>query len=283
MKCAQQVCLIVLLLVSYFVQYSNSLNCGILPKDNRIVGGHPTEVPPWFAALIRSDEITNAEVSCGSTLITRRHLLTAAHCYIYPNGTAMPCNIYKAVFKLQNRCEGNHGHVVPIKNCALHSRFSLDTLIDDIAILTLSTRVNYVPACLPNHAALTPYRYFYNKPGIILGYGVLESNGEEPCIIQRGDIEIFSRTECLHSKVGVISNFKTMICAGTKSFDVDACQGDSGGPLFYLHRDKHYIVGITSFGIGCAQPRSPGVYTFVPSFISWIESKIRKSYSPIFG
>lgn len=40
-------------------------------------------------------------------------------------------------------------------------------------------------------------------------------------------------------------------------------QGDSGGPLEQVDGDKHYLVGIISWGYGCANKEEPGVYTQV--------------------
>ena len=36
----------------------------------------------------------------------------------------------------------------------------------------------------------------------------------------------------------------------------DSCQGDSGGPLTVAPHSQHFQVGITSFGIGCADVRN---------------------------
>jgi CheY-specific phosphatase CheX len=47
-------------------------------------------------------------------------------------------------------------------------------------------------------------------------------------------------------------------------------QGDSGGPLICKVDKQYALVGITSFGAGCALPKKPGVYTRVTSVSDWI-------------
>ena len=61
-----------------------------------------------------------------------------------------------------------------------------------------------------------------------------------------------------------------MICAGYDEGGVDACQGDSGGPLVYRGPDGPVLVGVVSWGKGCARKLRYGVYTRVNSYGDWI-------------
>ena len=65
----------------------------------------------------------------------------------------------------------------------------------------------------------------------------------------------------------------SMICAGVPEGGIDACQGDSGGPLMVKHSTGRYVLtGIVSWGIGCAKPNLPGIYTRTSNYIDWITS-----------
>ena len=60
-----------------------------------------------------------------------------------------------------------------------------------------------------------------------------------------------------------------MFCAGVNGH-IDSCQGDSGGPLVAEHKGRIYVIGVVSFGFGCASPGIPGVYTKVSNFDRWL-------------
>ncbi|KAH1017632.1 hypothetical protein HUJ05_008244 [Dendroctonus ponderosae] len=60
-----------------------------------------------------------------------------------------------------------------------------------------------------------------------------------------------------------------MLCAGYPAGGYDACNGDSGGPLIV----DGYLAGIVSWGYQCAVANYPGVYSSVPSLLSWIKEE----------
>ena len=98
-------------------------------------------------------------------------------------------------------------------------------------------------------------------------------------IIQEVNVPVVTNEECDESiptppYPPILSG---MICAGVPEGGKDTCQGDSGGPAIWTDSDlRSYLIGITSWGIGCAQPNLPGVYTRVTEYLDWIDDNTGK-------
>ena len=60
----------------------------------------------------------------------------------------------------------------------------------------------------------------------------------------------------------------------------DSCQGDSGGPLTVEHDGVSILVGVVSFGFGCARENMPGMYARVSEITDWIDD-VLKIDSPV--
>eukprot|EP00966_Prymnesium_polylepis_P288843 6671809-Prymnesium_polylepis.1 len=67
-----------------------------------------------------------------------------------------------------------------------------------------------------------------------------------------------------------------MLCAGFLGVGgKDVCSGDSGGPLFITDDSQQPIlIGVVSFGRGCASASYPGVFIAVKHYHSWITSVV---------
>ena len=64
-----------------------------------------------------------------------------------------------------------------------------------------------------------------------------------------------------------------MLCAGEEGRD--SCQGDSGGPMVTLTGGHYAIIGVVSWGRGCAMETAPGVYARVTQVLDWIQENVR--------
>lgn len=62
-----------------------------------------------------------------------------------------------------------------------------------------------------------------------------------------------------------------MFCAGVAAGGKDSCQGDSGGPIV---NSAKTLVGVVSWGAGCARPGKPGVYASVGALSSFVTSNL---------
>lgn len=114
---------------------------------------------------------------------------------------------------------------------------------------------------------------------IAVGYGHTEFAGTGSDQLLKIDLKVVSNTQCAQyyprnsdeAPNGVVT---AHLCAEDPEGLRDTCQGDSGGPLVLQkgvgRYQRGHVVGITSYGLGCAQG-SPGIYSRVSSYLDWIE------------
>uniref|UniRef100_A0A670ZTA4 Peptidase S1 domain-containing protein n=1 Tax=Pseudonaja textilis TaxID=8673 RepID=A0A670ZTA4_PSETE len=258
------------------------LECGIRPAiseipGSRIVGGHESEEGawPWQVSLQTYNHGGGFLHLCGGTLINNRTVLSAAHCYTLfsPRNPEM----WRAVIGLHHLFRHKTYTIKRrVKAIDIHFFYNSARYEEDIAMFHLSKSItfnNYVqPACLPNVTlALTS-----DMKCFISGWGMKKEKGN--LTLQEAQLKIFSLDTCNQYDwhAGTIPD--TAFCAGSETGDVDTCQGDSGGPLVcYLSDSKYYVVGITSYGIGCGRPKFPGVYTNLPKYMFWVRRQLSEA------
>ncbi|XP_055679941.1 venom protease-like [Lutzomyia longipalpis] len=243
--------------------------CGERNDASRIVGGQAAGVNefPWMARLSYFNRFY-----CGGMLINDRYVLTAAHCV-----KGFMWFMIRVTFGEHDRCNETFRPETRFVLRAIVNDFSFTNFNNDIALLRLNDRVPITdfirPICLPNPKA-TDASYIGRK-AIATGWGTLKEEGKPSCILQEVEVPVISNERCV-SETNYTQKMITnnMLCAGYPGVgQKDSCQGDSGGPLAMQREDKRYeLIGIVSWGNGCARPNYPGVYTRVTRFVEWIRA-----------
>ena len=98
-----------------------------------------------------------------------------------------------------------------------------------------------------------------------IGFGAEYYGGYATDELMHVGVEYITNTDCVSPPYNYSSYEITeyMMCAA--DLYKDACQGDSGGPLFDASNNK--VVGITSWGYGCAYPDYPGIYARISTMV----------------
>ncbi|HEY2191144.1 MAG TPA: serine protease [Actinomycetospora sp.] len=216
-------------------------------EQGRVVGGQKatTSAAPWVVYLTDASGFQ----FCGGTLVTPTKVVTAAHC------TASAPDRKTFVVVGRDDKQSQAGASVPVARTWVSPTFTAVGNGLDVSVLTLATPVEQ--KTLPLATAADSALYSPATAATIYGWGSTAENGTPSRFLLSATVPIRDDAYC---KAGA-SNFDPglLTCAGYDDGGVDTCQGDSGGPLVVA--DK--LVGITSFGDGCARAGKPGYYTRV--------------------
>ncbi|XP_012288933.1 trypsin-1 [Orussus abietinus] len=238
--------------------------CGVRNEESRIVGGQTT-APNEFPWIVRLSYLN--KFYCAGTLINDRYVLSAAHCV-----KGFMWFMIKVTFGEHDRCSERNPETRFVTR-AITGEFSFLNFDNDIAILRLNERVplgdHIRPICLPT---IQDNQYEGTK-AIASGWGTMHEDGKPSCLLQEVEVPVMSLKDCRNTSYSPRMISDNMLCAGYPDGQKDSCQGDSGGPLVAEREDKRYeLIGVVSWGNGCARPGYPGVYTRVTRYMDWILS-----------
>jgi len=241
---------------------TGSCQCGVKnSKTSKIVGGKPADKHeyPWMVALLLK---SGKEPFCGGSLITVKHVLTAAHCII---GTARNLQVVLYAHETLMETDSYRYDVLEVEN---HKNYAgkVHYLYYDYSILTIDSSSHpssLMPVCLP---ADTNTKY-EGRLATATGWG--DTLAQPAKVLMEVDLRVISDEVCKDKYPALRDSIQICAIAPGK----DACSGDSGGPLIVEENGRWTLVGVTSFSHphgSCALPGVPGVYAEVTGVMDWI-------------
>jgi len=251
--------------------------CGtrFFEQDNaisRIVGGKDAAQGslPWSVTIQNS-----WRHDCGGTIIGKRWILTAAHCFP-PGGK----NEKVVVGEHNLRHNDGNEQSFRISRVYPHPHYNPRNFDNDICLLKLSKDLRFdrytQPACLPKRAN-KERDYRTGDIVTVSGWGRLREWGHAPNTLQMIRVPLISTQTCNNWNVYSGKILTSMFCAGKLSGSIDSCSGDSGGPLMKKVDGRWTVLGVVSWGNGCAKVNKPGVYASVVNFEKWIKETMSKN------
>uniref|UniRef100_A0A8C6ZRK3 Uncharacterized protein n=1 Tax=Nothoprocta perdicaria TaxID=30464 RepID=A0A8C6ZRK3_NOTPE len=223
---------------------------------------------PW-QVLIRN---SRDEGFCGGSLISSRWVVTAAHCLdlVRPHHVTVGEETSTLPF-LTTVWEQKIG----VERSWRHPHYDADNYNSDIALLRLSSAVALgafaLPICLPS-AGLAALLTEEGRVGTVSGWGATHECGAPLRFLMHVRVPVVSMERCQRAMDRLVTD--NMFCAGYEAEAEDACKGDSGGPFAVPYHNTWFLLGIVSWGEGCAEKGKYGVYTRVANYIPWITEVI---------
>jgi len=232
-----------------------------LPRlDGRIVGGQDTNIthyPHQISMRYRGNH------RCGGSLVTPNKVISAAHCVNTLDG---PANLTIVAGSSNIWYPTGPQQELAVREFIIHPKYRTLNNDYDAAILILDGEFEFNDAVQP--IDLAKERPDHDTPVTVTGWGTTSEGGTISDVLQEVSVNVVENTQCKSAYSIMLTS--RMLCAGVTGGGKDACQGDSGGPLVY----KNELLGIVSWGTGCARERYPGVYCSVPDVREWLEETI---------
>lgn len=240
------------------------------PQDGRIVGGWETKIthfPHQVSVQMGTRHI------CGGTILAPSIVLTAAHCVLKSNEPQL------YAIRAGSTQWSTGGRYVRVRRIIPHEQFNSPThMNNDIALVQLQQPLNYSLNIQPIQFVAPTDNLAAQAQLFVSGWG--STAVEQMSTASRLHYTVIvqlDRQICTQNYFGAGTVTNTMFCAGSKSGlgDRDSCMGDSGGPLIVQIAGRFKLLGIVSWGLGCANAQYPGVYTLAPAYGNWLLQTVK--------
>ncbi|KAF0294101.1 Serine protease 7 [Amphibalanus amphitrite] len=237
---------------------------------SKVVGGDVAVIGefPWMVSIqyTKTRPDSGLQHGCGGTLITSRHVLTAAHCVSFlstPESNELtPVAVVLGELDFDSEIDClSFGPTT--STCA-----DRPITVDIEAIFPHPDFQNIRQLALPNDIAVVRLA---REMGTIVGWWRTNVSSFSP-VVQRARLPIVNISHCERR---FRRSLPSRLCVGERPSDIRTCPRDPGGPLLVTNRfDTFFQTGIFSFPSVCGMRLA--VYTRVFDYIDWIIEQINK-------
>jgi len=235
-------------------------------SSSRIVGGLPANdiAIPYIVSLRNYGFHT-----CGGSILNERTIVTAAHCLAITTPRLLKVHVGDKTKMIQV------GELINVDDIHAHPLWTKETMDYDVGLVRLARSLMYNSRIQPIALADENFLIRDGSYATVAGWGYTNIFGPGSEILRYARIPVVNQMTCTRIMGGAITD--RMICAGDLNGGTDACQMDSGGPLVYRQK----LIGLVSWGVGCALPNRPGVYTRISQVLPWIRTVLQTDYNEI--
>ncbi|XP_017469620.1 PREDICTED: trypsin-like [Rhagoletis zephyria] len=203
-----------------------------------IVGGTASSISA--NSYLASLQLADGTIVCGGAFINSKYVVTAAYCLANYDADQLVVSV------------NNGAQIIKVASHTFNRGYDPTTNKNDIGVLKLAeaaVSVSYVSLAdsLPTS-------------GVLCGWDAKKS-------VVNFSVTIISTTNCVSGNYNYIAGdiLNTMFCGLAAN---SACDAYPGTPLV----SNNKLVGLTSWGNGCANKNNPAVYTNIVPLKLWVES-----------